>query len=102
MEAARKLKNPNRAWIRPLIEQGGARYQQIVRQIATAVDDLVLRPGDRLPPQRELATALGVDLTTVTRAYSELRALGLLEAQGAGAPTSSARHRARTRRSTWA
>lgn len=84
MEGSRKLKNPNRAWIRPLTEQGGARYQQIVRQIATAVDDLVLRPGDRLPPQRELATALGVDLTTVTRAYSELRALGLLEAQGAG------------------
>lgn len=85
MESARKLKNPNRAWIRPLTAQGGgARYQQIVQQIVTAVDDLVLRPGDRLPPQRELATALGVDLTTVTRAYSEVRALGLLEAQGAG------------------
>lgn len=85
MDGARKLKNPNRAWIRPLAGPGGgARYLQIVRQIVTAVDDLVLRPGDRLPPQRELAVALGVDLTTVTRAYSEVRALGLLEAQGAG------------------
>ncbi|TIW03192.1 MAG: GntR family transcriptional regulator, partial [Mesorhizobium sp.] len=32
-----------------------------------------LQPGDRLPPQRELARLLGVDLTTVTRAFSEAR-----------------------------
>lgn len=81
---ARKLKKPNRAWIRPLEEGGGARYQQIARQITGAVRDGVLRPGDRLPPQRDLAQAMGVDLTTVTRAYTEVRLAGLLDAHGAG------------------
>lgn len=81
---ARKLKKPNHAWIRPFEEGGGARYQQIARQIIGAVHDGVLKSGDRLPPQRELAQAMGVDLTTVTRAYNEVRQAGLLEAHGAG------------------
>lgn len=80
----RKLKKPNRAWIRPFEEGGGARYQQIARQIMGAVRDGVLKTGDRLPPQRDLAHAMGVDLTTVTRAYNEVRLAGLLDAQGAG------------------
>ncbi|WP_144631882.1 PLP-dependent aminotransferase family protein [Bordetella genomosp. 13] len=72
------------SWLRPLAAGAGTRYQQIATQIVTAVEDGVLRPGDRLPAQRELAQALGVDLTTVTRAYTEVRQKGLLEAQGAG------------------
>ncbi len=80
----RKLKKPNRSWIRPLLEGGGARYLQITQQITGAIKDGVLRPGDRLPPQRHLAQDLGVDLTTVTRAYNELRQAGLLDALGAG------------------
>lgn len=78
------LKKPNRAWIRPLQEGGSARYKQIAQQVAEAVQDGVLRPGDRLPTQRDLARIVGVDLTTVTRAYTELRQAGLLDAQGAG------------------
>jgi DNA-binding transcriptional MocR family regulator len=39
-----------------------------------------LQPGDRLPPQRELARLLGVDLTTVTRAFSEARRRNLIDA----------------------
>lgn len=80
----RKLKKPSRAWVRPFKDGSGARYQQIARQIIGAVQDGVLRPGDRLPPQRDLAQAMGVDLTTVTRAYSEVRLAGLLDAHGAG------------------
>lgn len=80
----RKLKKANRAWIQPFQEGAGARYQQIARQIVDAVKDGVLQPGDRLPPQRDLAQAMGVDLTTVTRAYTEIRLAGLLDAQGAG------------------
>ncbi|MEJ2801071.1 PLP-dependent aminotransferase family protein [Comamonadaceae bacterium PP-2] len=78
------MKKANLSWIRPLQEGGGPRYQQITLQIVGAVEDGVLRPGDRLPPQRDLAQQFGVDLTTVTRAYSEVRQRGLLEAQGAG------------------
>lgn len=80
---ARKLKKQNRLWIRPLLSDGGARYQQIAQQVINAVSDGVLQPGDRLPPQRELAHAMGVDLTTVTRAYKELRLAGLLDTHGA-------------------
>lgn len=81
---ARKLKTANRTWIRPFQDGAGTRYQQIARQIVDAVKDGVLLPGDRLPPQRDLAQVMGVDLTTVTRAYAEVRSAGLLDAQGAG------------------
>lgn len=54
--------------------------------IADAIDDAVrsgrLRGGERLPPQRELAAALGVDLTTVTRAYGLARDAGLIQGSG--------------------
>lgn len=82
--SVRRLKNPNRTWIRPFSEGEGPRYLQIARQVREAVKDGVLRPGDRLPAQRDLARDIGVDLTTVTRAFAELRRSGLLEAQGAG------------------
>lgn len=82
--AGRRLKHPNRTWVRPFREGAGPLYQQIAQQVREAVDDGVLRPGDRLPPQRDLAQQVGVDLTTVTRAFAELRQAGLLDAQGAG------------------
>lgn len=41
----------------------------------------ILAAGDRLPPQRSIAEALGVDLTTVTRAFNEAHRRGLIEAQ---------------------
>lgn len=80
----RKLKKANKSWIQPFQDGAGARYQQIARQIIDAVKDGVLRPGDRLPPQRDLAQAMGVDLTTVTHAYTEVRHAGFLDAHGAG------------------
>lgn len=42
-----------------------------------------LKPGDRLPPQRQLAAQLDVDLTTITRAYDEAKCRNLLEGRGA-------------------
>src|SRR5690606_21589304 len=36
--------------------------------------------GDRLPPHRAVASALGIDVTTVTRAYREARRRGLVDA----------------------
>lgn len=67
-------------WVRPLAPDGEPYYLQIVRSIEEAVAAGHLRPGDRLPPQRRLASALGVDFTTVTRAYGEARRRELLEA----------------------
>ena len=37
-----------------------------------------LRPGDRIPASRELATQLGVHRTTVANAYAELESEGLI------------------------
>ncbi|UPG94348.1 PLP-dependent aminotransferase family protein [Luteibacter aegosomatissinici] len=68
---------------RVALDEPGPRYLQIVRFMENAIADGRLRAGDRLPPQRELARALGVDLTTVTRAYAEARERNLLHARGA-------------------
>ena len=38
-----------------------------------------LRPGDRIPASRELATMLGVHRTTVANAYAELESEGLIQ-----------------------
>ena len=66
-----------------VLDEEGPRYLQVVRFLERAITDGRLRPGDRLPPQRQLATALGMDLTTVTRAYAEARERKLLHAKGA-------------------
>lgn len=67
-------------WLRGFDAAGGARYLQIVAMLEAAVSSGVLRPGDRLPPQRRLASLLAIDVTTVTRAYAEARHRNLLDA----------------------
>ena len=58
---------------------------EIYRQIRRAVLDRRLRPGDPLPPSRELARALAVSRATVTVAYERLAAEGFVASrQGAG------------------
>jgi DNA-binding transcriptional MocR family regulator len=56
-------------------------YQQIRDQVRYMVLSGELGAGMRLPPERELAVALGVNRTTVTRAYQELVADGIVEAR---------------------
>lgn len=60
----------------------GPKYLAIAQALSHDIDAGVLAPGDRLPPQRALAETLGLDLTTVTRAYSEAQRLGLIEGSG--------------------
>lgn len=52
-------------------------YRQIAKAVADAIAEGRLEPGRRLPPQRDLARLLGVNLTTVSRAYAELQRRGL-------------------------
>ncbi|TFW29079.1 PLP-dependent aminotransferase family protein [Duganella callida] len=70
-------------WLPRLALYGGPRFLQIADALQAAVADGSLKPGDRLPPQRQLAAQLDVDLTTVTRAYDEARRRNLLEGRGA-------------------
>src|SRR5688572_31428965 len=70
----------------PLDERGPLSLQQ---QLYTRLrDDILarrLRPGERLPPSRTLATQLAVSRTTVVLVYDQLVAEGYAEArQGAG------------------
>jgi DNA-binding transcriptional MocR family regulator len=69
-------------WLPDLAQARGAKYQAIADAVTGAIGRGELRAGDRLPPQRELAAALGVDLTTVTKAYDWVRHRGLIEARG--------------------
>ena len=54
-------------------------YEQIELQVRSAIGDGSLRPGERLPPARELADDIGVNVHTVLKAYGSLRDAGLLE-----------------------
>ena len=61
-------------------------YQQIVEQIRDGITQGVLLPGERLPPGRDLAAALGVARGTITKAFVTLERDGLIElSQGRGA-----------------
>ncbi|MGN6692276.1 MAG: PLP-dependent aminotransferase family protein [Sphingopyxis sp.] len=70
------------SWVPDLARAGSAKYIAIAEAIASAVETGTLRAGDRLPPQRDLAARLGIDLTTVTKAYEQARARGLIGARG--------------------
>ena len=65
--------------IPPDVADGPPRYLQIADQIEAGIRSGTLKPGDKLPPQRRLAARLGIDFTTVSRAYAEAasRRLGL-------------------------
>ncbi len=65
----------------PRIAAGARRkYLGIVEALEADIYAGILKPGDRLPAQRKIANQLGVDLTTVTRAFNEARQRGLLDA----------------------
>ena len=70
-------------WLPRLAGNKGPRFLQIADALQAAVEDGSLAPGDRLPPQRQLAAQLDVDLTTITRGYDEARRRNLLEGRGA-------------------
>jgi GntR family transcriptional repressor for pyruvate dehydrogenase complex len=56
-------------------------YEQIIEQIRTLVVEGTLQPGDKLPPERELAEQFGVSRTAVREAVKALREKGLVEIQ---------------------
>jgi DNA-binding transcriptional MocR family regulator len=62
----------------PRLRRDGPLYLALAGAIADDVLAGRLAPGDRLPPQRDLADALRVTVTTVTRAYAEAARRGLV------------------------
>src|SRR5215813_1661323 len=68
-------------WLPTLSEWSGPAFRRIVDALAADIASGRLRRGQQIPTHRALARALGLDLTTVTRAYGEARRRGLIEAQ---------------------
>src|SRR5437660_7560508 len=68
-------------WFPTLSEWQGPVFQRIVDALAADIASGRLVRGQQIPTHRALASALDIDLTTVTRAYGEARWRGLIEAQ---------------------
>ncbi|MPY71522.1 MAG: aminotransferase class I/II-fold pyridoxal phosphate-dependent enzyme [Alphaproteobacteria bacterium] len=66
-------------WLPELGDGRGGKARALADAIGAAIAEGRLRPGDRLPPQRELAWQLHVSLGTVTRGYDAARRRGLVE-----------------------
>lgn len=63
------------------VDRGGPLplHEQVAADVRRAIAEGEARPGDRLPPARDLAAVLGVNSNTVLRALRILRDEGLLE-----------------------
>jgi len=56
-------------------------YRQLVDQVRQALRLGILRPGDQLPPVRDVVEQIAINPNTVHRAYRELEHQGLVEGQ---------------------
>ena len=54
-------------------------HEQVAASVRRAIADGGAKPGERLPPARDMAKVLGVNSNTVFRALHTLRDEGLLE-----------------------
>ncbi|MCA1404990.1 FadR family transcriptional regulator [Ensifer sp. IC3342] len=57
------------------------RVQQVIAALADYIQHSGLKPGDRLPAERELMAALAVGRSTVREVLSHFQALGVMEAR---------------------
>lgn len=55
-------------------------YLAIADQLKTDIQQQVLHPGDKLPPQRQLADFLQINVSTVTKAFKLCERQGLISA----------------------
>lgn len=56
-----------------------ALHEQVAAQIRRSIADGEAKPGERLPPAKDLAAVMGVNTNTILRALRSLRDEGLLE-----------------------
>ena len=54
-------------------------HEQVAAEIRRALAEGEAKPGERLPPAKDFASVLEVNVNTVLRAFRELRDEGLLE-----------------------
>lgn len=74
LEAVKMLNEWN-----PIIDkEGKPLYIALADALESDIKSGILKPGEKLPPQRELADKLGVNLSTVTRAFRLCELKGLI------------------------
>lgn len=89
-------------WLPDLAGRPGPKYRALGDAIAEAVAGGVLAADSKLPPQRDLAYALGLSTGTVTRAYRDAERQGLVVGEvGRGTYVRPGRNR-REAKTLWA
>jgi OFA family oxalate/formate antiporter-like MFS transporter len=83
--AQRTIMGPLIRLLREPVATGGQLHIGLAHGLRAAILQGQLRPGLRLPPERDLAAALGLQRATVAAAYETLRFEGLLSLHGASA-----------------
>lgn len=68
-------------WQPDLSTFDGPRYRALADAIAFSIREGHLQPGQKLPPQRDLAFRLGVTTGTITRAYGLAEQRGLVQGE---------------------
>jgi GntR family transcriptional regulator len=71
--------NSTMGWVKVDRRAPSTLHDQAAAQIRRAIADGEAKPGERLPPARDLAAVIGVNTNTVLRALRQLRDEGLLE-----------------------
>lgn len=66
------------SWKPNIFKNNKAIYIEIAEALEKDIKMGVLKPGDKLPPQRELADFLDVNLSTITRAFAACEMKGLI------------------------
>jgi GntR family transcriptional repressor for pyruvate dehydrogenase complex len=61
------------------VTRPGHVYEEVVERLLAFVSDAQLQPGDRLPPERQLARDLEVSRSTLRQALTVLRVMGLVD-----------------------
>ena len=64
---------PDATWPPRVTRSAGLLHAQIADAVASAIEQGHFRPGDKLPPERELAEEFGVHRLTVRQALAELQ-----------------------------
>ena len=75
------MKSNPLTWTPELSEESGPIYLAVADALARDLQNGLLRPGDQLPTQRDLARHLGVNAMTISRAYAEAGRRGLTEGE---------------------
>src|SRR5258706_9219272 len=76
---ARATADAQARWLGRVAGKSGRLYLRIVAALEDAIHAGDLQPGDQIPPQRAVADILGIDFTTVTRAYAAAQLRGLVQ-----------------------